>query len=307
LEGGTKAHFQIELQITPDTPKGGVVSTTANRGTFVGLENKEFGIVRLGTQETMAYETFALDANGRVEYKPQLWRLTQTAGDSKAQQDRAGNSVKYITPSISGFTLHGIVGFGESTSQNTIGTYTSYAVKYSDDKIKAAVVREEVGSAAGQACLPGQNCTDGVAKDGGTAATALLWGGSSATKTYRNVGAASYDFGPAVLNYIYAKAYTRTNDGNITTHTFGVKVPFEKTTLALSYGIGSIDSYYSSTSSTYTTKAGDASLTDITIGAFYNFDKSTSAYILASETSVTKQYVQAGNVRTGNIGLQYKF
>ena len=62
LEGGTKAEFQIELQIVPDTPKGGVVSTTANRGTFVGLQNKDAGTVRLGTQETIAYETFAFDA-----------------------------------------------------------------------------------------------------------------------------------------------------------------------------------------------------------------------------------------------------
>lgn len=69
--GGTKAYVQIELEIKPDKPKGGVIESTANRGTFVGLDGSA-GTVRLGTQETMAYETFAMDANGRTEYKPQL-------------------------------------------------------------------------------------------------------------------------------------------------------------------------------------------------------------------------------------------
>ena len=115
LSGGTKAQVQIELEVKPDKPKGGVINASANRGTFVGLEGSA-GIIRLGTQETMAYETFAMDANGRAEYKPQLWRLTQTKGDSYGQGDRAGNSVKYITPAFAGFTGHALAGLGESSS-----------------------------------------------------------------------------------------------------------------------------------------------------------------------------------------------
>jgi len=93
LGGSTKAHIQIEIELKPDKPKG-LLSTTSNRGNFVGLSGNA-GTVRMGTQETMAYETFAMDANGRTEYKPQLWRLTQTKGDATSQGDRAGNSVKY--------------------------------------------------------------------------------------------------------------------------------------------------------------------------------------------------------------------
>ena len=73
LSNGAKAYIQVELELKPDTPKGGVINTSANRGTFVGLDGSA-GTIRLGTQETMAYETFAMDANGRTEYKPQLWR-----------------------------------------------------------------------------------------------------------------------------------------------------------------------------------------------------------------------------------------
>jgi len=303
LEGGTQAHFQIELQIVPDTPKGGVVSTSANRGTFVGLQNKDAGTVRLGTQETMAYETFAFDANGRVEYKPQLWRLTTTAADSLGQQDRAGNSVKYITPDISGFTGHVLYGLGESTSYATKGTYSSYGVKFHKDNLKINVFKDKIGNAQGTAYLPGTVGTDGVSKDGGTTGTAMIWGGSTTTAVYRNIAAATYDFGPAVVNYIYAKAYTTTNVGNITTSTVGVKVPMDKFTFALSYGTGTIDSYTTSSSSI----AKDMSLTDTTFGATYAFDKSTSAYFLGSQTTTSTGYVQGGSVKTASLGLQYKF
>ena len=89
--------------------------------------------MRLGTQETMAYKTFAMDANGRTEYKPQMWRLTQTKGDSNGQGDRAGNSVKYITPVFAGFTGHALAGLGESSSLGN----QSLAIKYQDEKTKA--------------------------------------------------------------------------------------------------------------------------------------------------------------------------
>jgi predicted porin len=302
LGGSTKAHIQIELELKPDKPKG-LLNTTSNRGNFVGLSGKA-GTVRMGTQETMAYETFALDANGRTEYKPQLWRLTQTKGDASSQGDRAGNSVKYITPSFSGFTLHALGALGEGNTR-----YQSLAIKYQQDNIKAAIVRDSTENAKGKLCAPGTNCTDGVAYDGSTVgnSNSLVWGGSDTDKVFRNIAAASYDFGPVVLNYIYAKAYTTaaSKTGSLTTHTVGLKVPVDQITLALSAGTGSLDSYTTASASSLT--AGDARLSDTTVGAYYAFDKSTSAYFVGSLTTIGSQSVQSGSVKTANIGLQYKF
>ena len=302
LSGSTKAHIQIEIELKPDKAKG-LLSTTSNRGNFVGLSGKA-GTVRMGTQETMAYETFAMDANGRTEYKPQLWRLTQTKGDAVSQGDRAGNSVKYITPSFSGFTGHALAAFGEGNTR-----YQSLAIKYQQDKIKAVLVRDSTDNAKGKLCAPGTNCTDGVAYDGSTVgnSNSLVWGGSDTDKVFRNIAAASYDLGPAVLNYIYAKAYTTANNkvGSLTTHTVGVKVPVDAFTFALSAGSGTLDSYTTASASSLT--AGDAKLADTTLGAYYAFDKSTSAYFVGSLTRIGSQSVQAGSVKTANIGLQYKF
>jgi len=296
LSAGTKAYVQVELELKPDKPKGGVINTSANRGTFVGLDGSA-GTVRMGTQETMAYETFAMDANGRTEYKPQLWRLTQTRGDTASQGDRAGNSVKYITPEFSGFTFHALAALGEGNTR-----YQSMAIKYQQDKLKAVYVRDITENAKASLCTPGTNCTDGVANDTAGTSSYLQWGGSSTDKVFRNIGAASYDFGSVALNYIYAKAFTFANAGSLTTHTVGIKVPMDPLTVALSVGAGTLDSYYSS--GTY---ARDASLIDTTLGAYYAFDKSTSAYFVGSVTTIGNQTVQGGSVKTANIGLQYKF
>ena len=302
LSATTKAHIQIELELKPDKPKG-LLSTTSNRGNFVGLTGNA-GTVRMGTQETMAYETFGMDANGRTEYKPQLWRLTQTKGDAASQGDRAGNSVKYISPIYAGFTGHALAAFGEGNTR-----YQSFAVKYQHEKIKAVLVRDSTDNAKGKLCAPGTNCTDGVAYEGSTVgnSNSLVWGGTDTDKVFRNIAAASYDFGPAVLNYIYAKALTTASnkEGSLTTHTVGIKVPVDSFTFALSAGTGTLDSY--TTASTSSLTAGDAKLADTTLGAYYAFDKSTSAYFVGSVTSIGTQSVQAGSIKTANIGLQYKF
>ena len=130
----------------------------------------------------------------------------------------------------------------------------------------------------------------------------MAWGGTTSTKVMRNVASVSYDFGAAVTDYIYAKAFTKTKAGSLSTHTVGIKVPVDQLTLALSYGVGILDSYYSGGS-----YARDAKLTDTTLGGFYAFDKSTSAYFLGSVTTIGTQTVQAGSVKTANLGLQYKF
>ena len=90
------------------------------------------------------------------------------------------------------------------------------------------------------------------------------------------------------------------NAGSLTTNTLGLRIPLDSLTLAVSYGMGTLDASSTST-------ALDANLTDTTIGAYYAFDKSTSAYFVGSITTIGSQAVQSGSVKTANIGLQYKF
>ncbi|MSQ66344.1 MAG: porin [Limnohabitans sp.] len=99
LGEGIKGIAQAEIELAPDSS---TLLPSSNRQAFVGFENASSGPVLLGTIEITAYEVWGMGANGRVEYKPQVWRTLA----SVALQDRANNAIKYISPAFSGFTAH---------------------------------------------------------------------------------------------------------------------------------------------------------------------------------------------------------
>jgi len=298
LGKGVKGRIQAEIQVEPDNA---TMLPAKNRGTFVGISKESLGELTLGTQETTAYEIFGMDVNGRVEYKPQVWRTT--AGSET--QDRANNSLKYVSPVIGGFTAHAMKGFSDTSTSSA--TFTSLGVKYSDEKLKAAIVVDQLTNTAGSYKFAGL-INAGPPNDGKTwTSTALVYAGSTSSAITRNIGSISYDFGVASVNYLYAKSYNdTTNAGSLTTHTVGIRVPYDDFAFALSYGGGSIDSY---TTATTTALAGDATIKDTTFGMYYNLDKSTSFYLLGSTSTLSTGggTTQAGKNVTYAIGARYNF
>jgi len=299
LGNGTKARIQAEIQVEPDNS---TQLPAKNRQTFVGISNDSAGEILLGTLETTAYEIFAMDVNGRVEYKPQVWR-TVASSDT---QDRSNNSVKYITPEYAGFTGHLSRGFSDAASTKTSSAFSSYGLKYHNGNLKAAYVLDKLSNQAGSYKFAGL-VNAGPSKEAASyTSTALAYAGSSTSTITRQIGAVTYDFGVASVNYIYAKSYNAAiNAGNLTTNTFGVKVPYNDFTLALSYGTGSINSYTTASSST----AGDATINDTTFGLYYNIDKATSLYALSSTSNLSSGggTAQAGKNVTYAIGARYNF
>jgi predicted porin len=301
LSEGFKGIFQIEIQLDPDTA---TLLPTKNRTAFVGLQSDVAGSLLLGTMETTAYEVFGMDVNGRVEYKPQVWRTTT----SLDLQDRANNSIKYISPEFAGFNLHIMQSFNEyASTATTVGStanayaeITSYGIKFHKDNLKAALVHDETKNAlmgykfAGlsNAGVSTTGTTSGLLyygiASGATLANGIL---ASATPVQRDIASVTYDFGVFSVNYLYAKTYqTGTYAGSNTTNTLGFKVPYEKFTFALSTGTGTVDSYTStavadSSTTIPTGRAKDGSISDTTLGVYYNFDKSTSVYLLTSNLS----------------------
>ena len=256
-----------------------------------------------GTMETFAYEVFAADVNGRIEYKPQTWRTTT----SSSLQDRANNAIKYVTPNVSGFTGHAMLSFGEQSSVATCtvscAALTSYALKYSSDKLKGAYVHDSITHTLQSVTLVG----DGVSGSLNTLyyGTNSIWA-AGMDAVQRDIITASYDFGPALVSYIYAKSFQSDSASN-TTHTYGVKVPFEKITLALSYGTGSVTSAQTAGTSSTNTLASDGTLSDTTLGVYYNFDKSTQLYALYSKSSSTGLARYDSSNTVAAFGARYNF
>ena len=301
LGEGLKADFVLEQEISPQTA---TLMPLKNRSGWVGITNTNAGTIRLGTQETTAYEVFAFDVNGRVEYKPQLWRYTTTkteytngsttAVTDAGTQDRANHAIKIISKDMGGFTAHAMMNFAaaqSSTNANISSTYSSLGLKYKSEKLNAAYVYDQLTNADGEWYLPGI-ASAGLPSKG----TETQWAARSTTNPLtRNILVASYNFGSLTGSYIMANASV-SGSGSMSTNTFGVSVPYDNFRFALSYGSGSISS------TTYTTVSG--TLSDTTFGAYYNFDKSTMAYLLSSKSTYSDV---SGKSTVTAIGARYNF
>jgi predicted porin len=303
--------LQIEIELQPQINSDQALSGKTqngllpmkNRGTFVGLERANVGTIKFGTQETTAYELFAMDVNGRVEYKPQVWRYVA----SNSTQDRAGNALKYTSAEFSGFKADVMYAFPEGTNNGTNAkntpAFTSYGVKYNKGNLKAAwVVDFSKGSnsadqSAGLYRMPGDQY-EGVTTIGEGTKTTYAYQ-SGLTTLRRNIAGLTYDFGPALVNLIYADSGNA--NGKLTTTTVGIRVPLDKLTLAASYGTGSYSGFKSAGS------AVNGKVGDVTIGAYYNFDKSTSVYLLNSNATHTYLTNTGGYTNSTAVGVQYRF
>jgi hypothetical protein len=85
----------------------------------------------------------------------------------------------------------------------------------------------------------------------------------------------------------------------------------DKLTLALSTGVGS----YSNAADSSATSAYEGTLSDTTFGAYYAFDKATTAYLLTSVSKNTPWATNGGSFtadvtgesKTTAVGLRYNY
>ena len=305
LGNAVKAVIQFEQELAPDEA---TLMPAKNRTAFVGLENKTMGGVRLGTQETPAYVLFGSDANGRVEYKPQLWRFL--AGS--ATQDRANNAVKLISPKFGPVNVEFMRGFSE-VAQGGSGTateFTSWGVNFQEGQLSAKLVWDSLSNSALNYYLPGEPNAGSLNYSSLSDAKKTTMIASSTTKPLQRAFASiSYDMGVAKVNYIFGGAYTE-GKGQVITNTVGIRVPMDQWTVALSAGMGN----YTNADGNNGTATIAGKLSDATLGAYYSFDKSTTAYLLTSmgrnTPSVTSTYFTAdttGESKTTAVGLRYNY
>ena len=305
LGNAVKAVIQFEQELAPDEA---TLMPAKNRTAFVGLENKTMGGVRLGTQETPAYVLFGSDANGRVEYKPQLWRFL--AADPK--QDRANNAVKLISPKFGPVNVEFMRGFSEVAQggSGTANEFTSWGVNFQEGQLSAKLVWDSLSNSALNYYLPGEPNAGSLNYSSLSDAKKTTMIASSTTKPLQRAFASiSYDMGVAKVNYIFGGAYTE-GKGQVITNTVGIRVPMDQWTVALSAGMGN----YTNADGNNGTATIAGKLSDTTLGAYYSFDKSTTAYLLTSlgrnTPSVTSTYFTAdttGESKTTAVGLRYNY
>ena len=313
-----KGVIQFEQELTPDES---TLMPSKNRMAFVGLDHKEYGAMRLGTLETPAYVLFTTDVNGRVEYKPQLWRFLAAS----ATQDRANNAVKLTSPKFGPVTVDFMRGYSEVNAGGITppsNDFKSWGLNYQEGQLSAKAVWDSLTNTAMSYALPGEPnaglITYATDKPNGVTQNKTNMIASSTSKPLqRAFVSVTYDMAATKLNYIFAGAYTE-NKGQVLTNTIGIRVPMDKIALAISMGFG-----------TYTNAAGNngtatvaGKLSDTTLGAYYSFDKATSVYLLTSlgrnRPSVSTTAAQNGSTvgftsdvngetKTTAMGLRYNY
>jgi len=253
-------------------------------------------------------------------------------GNNTSYTVRNNNVVSYQSPVINGFTggIQYVLPTQTKVTNNTSGVNTTSSImllnaSYDQGPVQAAVaysagVAETVTNTAAVSYSLQSSQLDTLTSlnyaAGGAAASTTATGSrarpiSAASvavvevKTTELMGAASYDFGPAKVSYIYTarKAKDTVSDlSDKTAHNFGVKAPFGMTTAFASYTVGKQTLLGS------TTNESKYDLRGIQAGVSYALSKRTDAYAIYGKSSMERKSTAVDLKDSGySVGVRHTF
>jgi predicted porin len=126
LGGGMSALFLLENGFQADTGVAGQGGSLFGRQAYVGLQGN-FGAVTLGRQYTPQYLTVAFVDPFGSGWVGDSKNLMPTTGNSSSRMD---NSVKYVSPKMSGLSVELAYGAGEIAGDSEAGRQLGAAVDY---------------------------------------------------------------------------------------------------------------------------------------------------------------------------------
>lgn len=126
LGGGMKALFLLENGFNADTGTLGQGGALFGRQAYVGL-GSGFGTVLLGRQYTPQYLTLAFADPFGTGMAGDAANIMPNSGNAASRMD---NTIKYVSPDLSGFSGEVAYGFGEVADDNTAARQYGLAVGY---------------------------------------------------------------------------------------------------------------------------------------------------------------------------------
>ncbi len=234
-------------------------------------------------------------------------------GNNTSYTVRNNNTVNYQSPNINGFQAGIAYSLPTQTkvTNDSAGVDTTSSIMmlnagYSAGKFAAAaaysagVATTVTNTAAVTASIQTSQMNSLMSLNYGSAAaaastTAVATGNRSASaarlatvevKTVETMGAASYNFGPAKVSYIYTKRTAKDTVSDLsdkTTHNFGVKAPFGATTAFASFTTGSQTILGS------TANEAKYDLRGVQAGVSYALSKRTDAYAIYGKSDMDRK------------------
>lgn len=210
LGGGMSANFVLESNLAIDT------GATADgllfgRQAFVGLKGG-FGTVSMGRQYTPLFMALLIADPFGTGFAGKTPNLLESGGV------RMNNSLKYVTPSVSGLSGDITYGFGERAGDSSADSAIGTALNYVNGPLNLKLVYHTLNVSPATAAAT-------VGAIAGDAESTLL--------------AANYNLGPAILYGAFGINKTQSNAGVDTVNNrsmlIGASVPFGASTVLASY------------------------------------------------------------------------
>ena len=221
LGGGLKANFVLEQGFAVDT--GVAAASGFNREANVGLAGG-FGEVKLGKTYT-PYDDIRGTAENTFDANISASRLAWVGYNVNPS-----NSIKYISPNISGFSGAASYSLGENknliTATNNASSVASLNVQYANGPVFVGYAHQTEKGAEFTA-IPGILGGAGMVVPGVTVGALQVAVGGPDTKTTHNLITGSYDFGVVKLQGSYNQAkYSETNNNlKANEYQLGVQAP----------------------------------------------------------------------------------
>lgn len=288
LGGGLSAVFTLESGVEMDTGTSTSSSVFFNRQAWVGLKSAQFGTVTLGRQYSPIYDYLVLSSgaptfglvggavDGIAIPGSSVGRFDNTIGGS-----RTDNSIKYTSPSLSGFTATAMMGLGEVAGDSSAGRTLSAGVGYLNGPLAAAVTYLT------RDCKASGGCAAAEAKD-----KVLAFSGR-------------YDFGFVNLGAIYTQQRNAKNVKDVDGDVMSVRAVFPVNGWRLSVGYQVLNDK----------SARNQDVKQFNVGATYDLSKRTTLYTFYSNQKVSNGGIASmGLVNSSNsrqnqwsVGMRHAF
>ncbi|PUA17838.1 porin [Glaciimonas sp. PCH181] len=302
LGGGLSAVFQIENGFAADTGKLGQGGLMFGRQALVGLSSKTGGTLTLGRQyDSIVDYVGPVTANGNWAG---LLFSHPYDNDNTDNSFRVNNSVKYTSPTFSGFTFGGLYGFGETAGSSANNRTYSLGGSYANGPWVAGIGY--------------MNLT----RTGTTTSGSITPSDANFLAAKQKIFGAglNYTFGATTLGFVYSNtnltnptsnAYSGSITpavGTLTTLKFNNYELNAKFQVSQAFFVGAMYTY---TQAKFDTTAGNAKPKYSTVGlmADYAFSKRTDVYLQGAYqkvggdmtgTSLDQGLVPSDAARSGN-------
>lgn len=250
LGNGMAANFQIEETIGVD---GSAAWGASQRNTYVGLSGKSWGEVRIGNHDTpykMATGNLDIFADTAADYNSIIGANNATGAVNF--DERATNTIAYISPNLSGFTAAVAWVAAEEDGNGAASNKSAYSLAgmYANGPIFASLAYERYANGAN---VSSASNTDKATKIG-----------------------FGYNFGDAKVGFIWENNDTTEAASAKDRSAYGVNVAYTMGTnvLKAAYLVAKDGN-----------DANDTGAKNLSIGVDHNMSKRTAVYALYTKTS----------------------